>query len=596
MHRDLGCCSATFSIDYPSECLPSPISPSTLEISPIQVSSNPRPSSRPLRNGAATSLPIKAHAPSVRSTLDTPPSNAIDPPCRGTRKVEGLCIESNTQPLMSEGFAAMTNIRLLKLNYSMVSGNFIHSFPDLRWLSWKGFQNIEYTPTNSRKLTVLDLSHGYISESWMGWRYIKVAENLKVLDLSCSVNLSQTPTFSANQQLEVLILRQCKNLVTIDASIGHLKRLVMLNMASCTSLKNLPTSIYELRSLKTLDITYTKISRLPEELGHLEALTELLINGTLTDWLPTSLGQLKNLKNLSAQYCKIQEGGIPDNLGRLSSLKYLNLNGNQFHSLPRTVSTLSLLQTLSLMCCDKLKSLPQLSNLANLKALHIFSCKNLAELPTMNALTRLESLDLKGCDALQYISNLPSGLKSLEVACKNVREISAFLDMRKLETLDLHDCPKLAKIESLEGLDSLQLFKISDCLSLTKLPNLQGLKTLRHLEFCNVGLAEIEGLEGLDSLVVLHLISIPTEILPCLSNLKKLKILSIDGCISIQTLPSLSSLKKLQSLSATNCRMLTQIQGVDELESLVRLNIRGCFNLKLPNSPNLMKLHISWPY
>ncbi|KAJ4971681.1 hypothetical protein NE237_004780 [Protea cynaroides] len=489
----------------------------------------------------------------------------------GTRKVEGLSITRSTrQPLKSEGFAAMTNIRLLKLDYVVVSENFMHSFPDLRWLSWKGFRNIEFTLTNSRNLTVLDLSHGFITEKWLSWSSIKEAENLKFLDLSYSAQLSQTPNFSANLQLEVLLFQGCENLATIDASI-------------C-----------ELRSLKTLDIRNTKISQLPENLSPLEALMELLIDKTSIERLPNSIGQLKNLNTLSAQYCKIQETGIPDDIGRLSSLKYLNLNGNHFLSLPATVSSLSLLQTLSLMSCDKLQSLPQLSNLTNLKALYIFFCMNLVELPnTMNALTRLESLNLQGCDALQYISHLPSSLKSLEVACKNVREISAFLDMRNLETLCLHDCPKLAKIENLMGLDTLRLFKISDCPLLTELPNLGGLKKLKHLEFSNVGLAEIKGLEKLESLEELHLLSIPIRKKINLSKLKKLNV-SIDRCNYIKRAEGLSS-----SLIKVPGRRTTSVwsAGVSapkreqklgspptrNRHKSERLNVRPFFNLKLPN-------------
>ncbi|KAJ4949808.1 hypothetical protein NE237_014153 [Protea cynaroides] len=420
----------------------------------------------------------------------------------GTERVKGLCIEritgSNREELKSRGFSQMKDINLLNLDYAKVSGKFKHSFSELRWLSWKGFCNTEFTLTKSRELTVLVLSHGYITENWQGWRSIKEAKNLKFLDLSYSAELSETPNFSANLQLEVLHLEGCKNLATIDASI-------------C-----------ELSSLKTLDIRFTKISQFPEKLSRLVALTELLIDRTEIRRLPNSIGKLKNLKTLSAQYCKIQKGGI-DVIGGLRSLKHLNLNGNQFPSLPKEVSDLGLLQTLSLMSCDKLQSLPPLlSKLTNLKALHIIFCKNLVELPnTMNCLTGLKSLDLQGCDALKYISSLPSSLKSLEIACKNVITISAFWDMRNLETLSLHDCPSLEKIQKLEGLDSLWLFKISKCPSLKELESLQGLKKLKHLEFNDIGLKKIDGIEELHSLEKLRLSSIPLQKSFNLSNLEK---------------------------------------------------------------------------
>ncbi|KAJ4958633.1 hypothetical protein NE237_025744 [Protea cynaroides] len=133
---------------------------------------------------------------------------------KGTKKVEGLCIDFNGYRaghrrnyygddlcLMSEGFAAMTKLRLLKVDHARIAGNLVQSFSELRWLSWKGCPT-QFTPTNSRKLVVLDLTDSAITESWMGWNYIKFAKTLKVLNLRRCYKLSRTPDFSANLQLE----------------------------------------------------------------------------------------------------------------------------------------------------------------------------------------------------------------------------------------------------------------------------------------------------------------------------------------------------------------------------------------------------------
>ncbi|XP_042509598.1 disease resistance protein L6-like isoform X3 [Macadamia integrifolia] len=122
----------------------------------------------------------------------------------GTRKVEGLYFNfssPNNQCLISEGFATMTKLRLLQVEHAKVSGKFVHSFSELRWLSWKRCP-MNFIPSNLRKLCVLNLSYSYITESWMGWNYIKVAENLKVLDLSGCDKISRIPEFSANLPLE----------------------------------------------------------------------------------------------------------------------------------------------------------------------------------------------------------------------------------------------------------------------------------------------------------------------------------------------------------------------------------------------------------
>ncbi|KAJ4970930.1 hypothetical protein NE237_004029 [Protea cynaroides] len=512
----------------------------------------------------------------------------------GTKKVEGLCIEVTnifySLPLMSEGLAAMTNIRLLKLDYAVVSQNFMHSLSELRWLSLKGCRNTPVIPTNPRKLVVLDLSCTNITESWPGWSYIKFAETLKVLNLKHSVKLSQTPNLSANLQLEVLLLQGCVNLATIDASIGHLKRLVMLNMKRCRSLNYLPTNICELRSLERLDISFTGIRQLPEKLGSLEALMELVISKTSIERLPNSIGQLRNLKTLSAGGCEIQEGGIPDVIGRLSSLESLSLNRNQIWSLPATISSLSLLQTLSLAGCIELqslpelpsslksldasdcaiKSLPSLSNLTNLEELRLDNCKDLVEIPTtISALSRLESLGLTNCHALQYIPHLPSGLKNMTaMGCENVTEILGFSDMRNLVTLCLDDCDSLAKIECLEGLDSLPKLEIRNCGSLRKLPKLQGSKNLMSLKFIEVGLCEIESLGGLYSLGELI----------------------IQSCTLLRKIPNLSDSKKLVLIEVEDCNELSEIEGLEGLESLERLDIRCCQSLRKIELPKKLRI------
>ncbi|XP_042485510.1 disease resistance protein RUN1-like isoform X2 [Macadamia integrifolia] len=165
---------------------------------------------------------------------------------QGTRKVEGLSItfpyRGNNQCMMIESFAAMTKLRLLQVDNATVAGNLVLSFPEMRWLSWKRCP-MQFTPTSLRRLCVLDLSESDITENWMGWNYIKEAKSLRVLNLSNCYELSRIPDFSENIQLEVLVLEDCKKLVTIEASIGHLKKLIILNMNECESLMHLPASI-----------------------------------------------------------------------------------------------------------------------------------------------------------------------------------------------------------------------------------------------------------------------------------------------------------------------------------------------------------------
>ncbi|KAJ4971213.1 hypothetical protein NE237_004312 [Protea cynaroides] len=492
----------------------------------------------------------------------------------GTKKVEGLCVEyyEGDRCLMTEGFAAMTKLRLLNIDYARITGNWEQSFSELRWLSWKNCPT-QFTPTNLRKLVVLDLTDCNITESWRGWDYVKIAESLKVLNLSGCFKLSRTPNFSTNLQLEVLILEFCSSLTTIDESISLLKRLVILNLR-CTSLMSLPTSICELSSLKKLDLRSTKISQLPEKLGCLEALTELHVDEVQ---LPNSISKWRNLETLSAEYCNIQQGEILDAIGTLSSLKYLKLGGNPFLSLPVTISDLSSLQELCLRYCEDLQSLLV----------------------------------------------LPSSLKSLNVdGCSNLREILGFLDMKKLVELSFNNCNKLRKIESLEGLDSLEQLTINQCRSLKKLPKLRDLKKMSSLHLNTVGISKIESLEGLHSLKSLlikkclslkkvsnlsesiNLVFI--EIREChnlskigsLEGLHSLKKLLIEECYSLGKVPNLSNSTNLVFIEIQGCYRLSKIGSLEGLHSLEKLIIKHCPLLrKIPNLlglKNIVSIDISF--
>ncbi|XP_042475546.1 disease resistance protein RUN1-like [Macadamia integrifolia] len=526
---------------------------------------------------------------------------------KGTRKVEGLCVTflewGNSQCIKREGFDAMTTLRLLQLDYAEVAGNFVLSFPELRWLSWKRCPT-QFTLTNLRRLCVLDLSESDITENWMGWNYIKEAETLKFLNLSHCNQLYRTPDLSGNKQLEVLLLEKCGKLTTIDASIGHLKRLVILNMRGCTSLMHLPTSICELSSLKMLDIRNAIISQLPEALGRLEALTELYVNYSVTR-LPSSIRHLRNLKILSSDF------EFFNTFHRLLDFYFKGVSHMELEmDLPDLPPSL---KYLDVSTC-KMRSLPRLSNLTNLEVLHLCDCQKLVEIPTtINALTRLNSLHLKHCPLLQCISHLPSSLKSLSVYnCKNVREISGFSNMRMLVKLFLDHCKRLVKVGSLEGLVSLQQFEIENCHALRKLPKLWGLKNLWHLKFERDGLSEIEGLEGLYSLecLIIKRCQLLRRI-PNLSDSKNLVDIQIQYCyelfeigglkgldsletLSVSYCPSLRKIqlpKKLYELEIFECGKLSKIEGLEDLESLTRFLLHSCESIiRLPDLSNLKTL------
>ncbi|XP_031378462.1 TMV resistance protein N-like [Punica granatum] len=190
--------------------------------------------------------------------------------------LEGYQFRSEDLCFKDDQFKNLPILRILLLDKANLSGNFERILLNLRWLSWH-FCNFSPTlPTNLnlKNLIVLDLSRSMVSEDWAGWSLMK----LKVLDLTECNHLTRTPGFSEFPALERLILRNCRNLVSVDPSIELLSALVSIDIRDCTKLEHLP------------------------QLGSMDALTELLVDGTSIQELPILRGtdKLGNLEALGA--------------------------------------------------------------------------------------------------------------------------------------------------------------------------------------------------------------------------------------------------------------------------------------------------------
>ncbi|KAA8535730.1 hypothetical protein F0562_030768 [Nyssa sinensis] len=148
---------------------------------------------------------------------------------------------------------------------------------------------------------------------------------------------------------------------------------------------------------------------------------------------------------------------------------------------------------------------------------------------------RLLTLQLHGND---YIIELPN---------------SFFVHMQSLRVLDLSNMDNLQRLpNSITDLKSLRGLFLDDCYNLEYVPSLAELKELRELHLHQSGVKAVPtGLKGLVNLKCLDLSSvsgiqsIPTGLLPSLSNLQCLR---LDGCnIDVQT-EELITLRQIEML------------------------------------------------
>ncbi|XP_048132416.1 disease resistance protein RPV1-like isoform X2 [Rhodamnia argentea] len=396
---------------------------------------------------------------------------------KGTEKVEALCLnfhQRTSDKLTPEDFKSMPNLRFLQLDHAVIAGDFANVFPNLRWLRWRGCpRHLQVTNFHLGNLTILDLSWSEVTKDWEGWDQFKM-QNLRVLDLTGCTDLLVTPKFSSCQNLAMLILERCSQLVKIDNSIGDLKCLVSLNLKFCTEL-----------------------SMLPVEVGHLTALKELLMDGTSVQEIPISIGHLKQLETLSASNC-FSLSQLPRTICHLTSISLLSLDGSRITALPDSVGELVRLKHLSLRDCRRIRKLPNsignigrslveldvsgsgiskfpdsLKKLQKLKVLRMDSCFFSEFPPGIGELTSLEEIYASWCRSLE--GGVPSeigklqNLRILRLRHSTISSIPAEIhQLSNLRTLDLLHCDMIKELPTLPS--SKTILYVDDELKSSHLP------------------------------------------------------------------------------------------------------------------------------
>ncbi|XP_048438292.1 disease resistance protein RPV1 isoform X3 [Pyrus x bretschneideri] len=330
----------------------------------------------------------------------------------GTEKVEGLALDLPSVKEISfstEAFRNMKRLRLLQLNYVRLAGGYQCLSKNLRWLCWHGFP-LEFIPIELCQPNIVAIDMRYSSLKQVLCGDSGLLDKLKILNLSHSHDLTQSPDFSKLPNLEKLILKDCKRLAKVHKSIGDLKSLVLVNLKDCETLKALPRSFYKSKSVKTLVLDgCSRFQSLPNNLGEMASLVTLSADGTAIKEVPPSIGRLEKLERLylGNLKCSLQ---LPSLRG-LRSLTKLSLGHCNLMEVPNDIgSSLPCLWSLNL-CKNNFRSLPSLSGLSMLFHLHLDSCRNLVEITDLPK--SLGILGMEDCSALERMPDFSGMLATL---------------------------------------------------------------------------------------------------------------------------------------------------------------------------------------
>ncbi|CAL2236201.1 unnamed protein product [Prunus armeniaca] len=330
----------------------------------------------------------------------------------------------------AQAFTKMTKLRLLHLIDVKLTGEYKDFPKSLIWLCWRYFP-LESIPDDfpvQPNLVALDLQWSKLK---IVWKDCKLHQNLKILNLSHSYQLTKSPDFSKLPNLKELILEDCESLSEVHSSIGDLGRLSLVDLKSCRMLKDLPLNFYKSKSIKTLILNgCSSFGKLAEGLGDMVSLTTLKADVTAIRQIPSSILKLKKLKALSLCCVKGSPSTnlLPPSLHSLSSLRELALARNDFCSLP-SLSRLSQLQDLSLHNCINLRAIPDLPT-RFLKVLKASGCIALEKMPDFSEMSNIRELYLSDSCKLTEIPGLYESLNSMtRIHMENCTNLTA--DFRK---------------------------------------------------------------------------------------------------------------------------------------------------------------------
>ncbi|CAN6714758.1 unnamed protein product [Malus baccata var. baccata] len=348
-------------------------------------------------------------------------------PKDGTEKIEGLALNLPSleeTSFSTKAFRNMKRLRLLQLNYVRLTGGYQCLSKKLRWLCWHGFP-LEFIPIELCQPNIVVIDMQYSSLKQVICEYSGLLDKLKILNLSHSHDLTQSPDFSKFPNLEKLILKDCKRLAKVHKSIGDLKSLVLVNLKDCETLKALPRSFYKLKSVKTLVLDgCSRFQSLSEHLGEMASLVTLHADGTAIKKVPPSIVRLEKLERLSLSKlkCSLQ---LPSLQG-LRSLTSLILEDSNIEEVHNDIGS-------SLPCLVELR----------------LDDNNFGSLPSLSGLSKLLVLSLNGCINLVEITDLPKNLGFLHMNDCSVLE--RMPDFSGMSTMVILFSPKLIEFP---GLDS----------------------------------------------------------------------------------------------------------------------------------------------
>ena len=350
----------------------------------------------------------------------------------------------------------------------------------------------------------------------------------------------------------------------ILSTLGSLR---VLSLSYCAGAAKMLCSTSKLKHLRYLDLSWSDLVTLPEEVRALLNLQTLILEYCRQLASLPDLGNLKYLRHLNLQATIIER--LPESLERLINLRYLNISRTSLKEMPPNIGQLTKLRTLTdfLVGRQSETSIKELGKLHLRGALHIGNLQNVVDARDAG------EANLKGkkhLDRLRFTwdgdthdpQHVRSTLEKLEPN-RNVKHL-------QIEGYGGVRFPEWVGESSFSNIVSLKLIRCTNC---TSLPPLGQLASLEYLSIKNsLSISDCPDLESLCA-----------HERP-LNDLTSLHVLYIHGCPKLVSFPKgglpAPVLTRLALVKCSNLKQLPESMH-SRLPSLKDLSIRDCLEVEL---------------
>ncbi|KAL6658528.1 hypothetical protein ACP70R_004114 [Stipagrostis hirtigluma subsp. patula] len=219
------------------------------------------------------------------------------------------------------GYLEISNFSCVKLPEAISN---CWNLQALYFINCNGFVTLPKSVGKLKKLRILDLMRITDLESLP--QSIGDCRDLQCLRICFCHKLREiADSIGKIENLRVLHIVNCENVQRLSfGSIGEFRDIETINLSGCTSLRDLP-SAFASRTLRTLDLSRTKIITLPQWVTLIDSLEciNLKYCKELVE-LPTDIGNLEGLKVLCIGGCN-KLRCMPPGIGQLTRLTSLGL-------------------------------------------------------------------------------------------------------------------------------------------------------------------------------------------------------------------------------------------------------------------------------